>query len=250
MEINIKTENCDFDNHFFIKESADSVIHIELKIPVIISFQSRRPLVTSLINEIQTELGKFKWIITGRVTVDFLWYLNAIERQETTKVGDLDNIAKPLQDALIGPNGLLIDDSQICGLYSWWQTRNHTLDYNILKITIKFNNDYTLLKSNLRFIQYYKAICMPVNFDSDINELFGIKALINTRLKSRRTADKIKAKGANVDRFLVYSEFDYHRTRLNAFSSQQILTLAEFNTHCKAAGLNFREILHIFRSVL
>ena len=40
-----------------------------------------------------------------------------MEKQETDKIGDIDNTSKPIQDALIGPSGILIDDAQIAGLY-------------------------------------------------------------------------------------------------------------------------------------
>ena len=103
-----------------------------------------------------------------------------MEKQETDKIGDIDNISKPIQDALIGPSGILIDDAQIAGLYTSWISRNGIIVDNILRIDIRFNNDNTLLKKNLKFIQYNNAICMPFNIDlNDIISLFAAKVIIH-----------------------------------------------------------------------
>ena len=249
MQIKIETENCDFENHYLIEESADSVIKIRLDFPVIVSRQSRKEVVDKLIALIRRELSKFKWIIIGSVVVDLLWYLNATERQETDKVGDLDNISKPIQDALLGPDGILVDDAQIGGLYTYWQSRNNLYTDNILYVTVKFNNDYVLLKENLKFIQYAKAICLPLNIDErSLDDIIVAKVLIKSRLIYRKTADNIKLKGGDVDRYFVCSEYDFHRTRLNAFPANQIITIEQLNLMSKGAGLSFRKLRNFFNS--
>lgn len=146
MNIKIETENCNYDNHYLIEESADSRIIIHIEMQKIASLQSKKIVRDKIVQLIQNELLKFKWIILGKVIVDFGWYLNAVERQETDKIGDIDNISKPIQDALAGEKGILIDDSQISGLYSFWMSRNEMIVDNILRIEIKFNNDETLKK--------------------------------------------------------------------------------------------------------
>jgi hypothetical protein len=247
MQITIETENCDFQNFYCIEESADSSIKIRLDFQTIVSRQSRKEVIDGLIKLIHRELNKFEWIIIGSVVVDFLWYLNAVERQETDKVGDLDNISKPIQDALLGPSGILVDDSQIGGLYTYWQSRNNLVADNILYITIKFNNDYVLLKKDLKFIQYNKAICLPVNIETtSIHDLILAKILIKSRLQSRKAAKKIKLKGADVDRYFVCSEYDFHRTRLNAFPTNQIMTLEQLNLICISSGLTFKQLRRFF----
>lgn len=238
MQINIETENCDFDNFYLIEKSAESVVKIRLDFPIIISRQSRKQTFNNLIGLIHQELSKFQWIIVGSILVDFVWYLNAVERQETDKIGDLDNISKPIQDALSGIKGIIVDDSQIGGLYTYWQSRNNLSNDNILYITIKFNNDFVLFKRNLKFIQYNNAICLALNIDiNNLKDLIVAKIIIKSRLKLRKAAGKIKTLGADMDRVFVCSEYDFHRTRLNGFPNNQILTLVQLNDLCQASGL-------------
>lgn len=249
MQITIETENCDFDNFYLIEESADSVVKIKLDIPTIISRQSRKQTVDNLIGLIHQELSKFQWIIVGSILVDFIWYLNAVERQETDKIGDLDNISKPIQDALSGINGIIVDDSQIGGLYTYWQSRNNLTQDNILYINIKFNNDFVLFKKNLKFIQYNNAICLPLNIDTtNMKDLIVAKIIIKSRLRLRKAANKIKMLGSDIDRYFVCSEYDFHRTRLNGFPNSQILTLVQLNGLCQNLGITVTKFLAFFRS--
>jgi Holliday junction resolvase RusA-like endonuclease len=250
MKVSIETENCNRNSFYLFEESANSSIRIELNIPTIISRQSRKHVIDTFVNLIQIELNKFDWIIVGSVTVDFLWYLNAVERQETDKIGDLDNISKPIVDSLIGPKGILVDDSQIGGLYTYWQSRNNPMNDNILQIEIKFINDYVLNKKNLMFIQYSKAICLPVNLDiSSINNIIAAKVLVKSRLRQRKVAERAKRFKANIDRYFVCSEFDFHRTRLNAFSTEQIISIEALNSLYCGLGITWRKVRQFFYSI-
>ena len=174
--------------------------------------------------------------------------MNAVEKQETDKIGDIDNISKPIQDALIGPNGIIIDDAQIGGLYTSWLSRNEMIVDNILRIDIRFNNDNVLIKKNLKFIQYNAAICMPINIDaSDVKSLFAAKLIIHARNKIRNSALIMKKMGANGDRYLICSDWDYHKSRLNAFDKKDILTLQELNKLCLKRGLSFKKIIELMK---
>ncbi|MGC2237767.1 MAG: hypothetical protein WA584_16505 [Pyrinomonadaceae bacterium] len=249
MKVTIETENCDFQNFFLINESADSIVKIRLEIPNIVSIQSRKQIIDNLVSLIQRELSKFEWIIVGSILVDFLWYLNGVERQETDKVGDLDNISKPIQDALSGPNGIIVDDSQIGGLYTYWQSRNELVLDNILYIDIKFNNDFVLFKKNLKFVRYNNAICLPINIDTTSRkDLIWAKIVIKSRLKLRKLAVKIKSLGGDFDNYLVRSEYDFHRTRLNEFPNNQIITTDQLNIFCRNVGITIKDFIHFFRS--
>lgn len=157
MKIQVETVNCTLHKYYDIEEFADSQIKITLRFDKIISRQSRKASIDQLSALIKSELSQFKWIIVGSILVDLTWYLNAVERQETDKIGDIDNITKPIIDSLSGEKGIFIDDSQINGLYSSWMTRNDIYEDNVLVIQIKFNNDYVLYKENLKFVQYSNA---------------------------------------------------------------------------------------------
>ncbi|NMF61983.1 hypothetical protein DP113_10585 [Brasilonema octagenarum UFV-E1] len=248
MKISTQTENCSYDTQYLIEEITDSAIHINLAFKKIVSVQSKRAYREQICNLSQGELSKFKWIISGCVNVDFTWYLHAVERQETDKVGDIDNITKPILDSLIGPNGVLIDDAQIRALYTYWLSHNELVEDNLLKIKISFNNDNCLEKSNLIFIQYANAICLPVNVEpTDHKQLLGALLLVKSRQRQRTAAKSIRFIGGNVDNYLVLSPWDFHRTRLNEFPSSNIYSVSSFKELCRNNGLTFLAILRLMR---
>jgi len=249
MTIAIETFNCDYQNYYKILEAADSEVKITLRFNKIVSRQSRKENIDKITKLIHSELSKFEWIIVGSILVDLTWYLNAIERQETDKVGDIDNITKPIIDALSGKNGVFVDDSQICGLYSCWMSKNELYIDNVLVIQIKFNNDYALFKRNLKFIQYSSATCLPINIEmTSKRDLLVAKVLVLMRKKHRKLAANAKVIGANIDRYFVCSEYDFHRTRLSGFEGADIITGDQLNTTILNVGVKWSEVRNLFKS--
>ena len=62
---------------------------------------------------VQEKTRRFKYLLSGDVKLDIEWWVHEQERYETNRCPDIDNIRKPLLDALSGPDGLLLDDCQI-----------------------------------------------------------------------------------------------------------------------------------------
>jgi hypothetical protein len=84
---------------------------------------------------------------------------------------------------------------------------------------------------------------MPFNFDSsDLKSLFSTKLVIHSRKKARKSARKIKAIGINADRYLICSDWDFHKTRLNDFNRSDIYTYDEFNSLCLSKGLTLKKL--------
>lgn len=248
MNISITTDNCDLKKWYLIEESANSEIILKLEIEQIVSVQSRNEKKTEICRAIQEELSKFAWIIAGSVNVEFTWYLHGVDRQETDKVGDIDNITKPILDALTGARGILIDDSQIGSLHTFWQSRNENTTFNVLYIRISINNDTCLEKKNLHFIQYAGPVCLPINID--FNEPVSILAalfLVKTRRKHRAAARKIRDLGGNADRMFVNSDWDIHRTRLNGFEKDSVLSEQELKNRCFQNGFTWRALRALWK---
>lgn len=251
MKINISTDNCSFDKHYLIEESASAEVTIELEFERIVSVQSKTQRQRDLISLIHNELMKFQWVISGSVTIEMTWFLNAVERQETDKVGDLDNITKPLLDSLTGENGILIDDAQIGSIHTFWLSRNELKADNVVKIKLSFNNDLCFKKRDLIFIQYEGAVCTPFNVDFNSHEsMFGALAVIKARKFHRFSAEKFKQLGFDVERFLILSSYDIHRTRLNGFNSSKIFTLKRFKAQCKEEGFTYKALFKFLKGAL
>lgn len=78
------------------------------------------------IKQVQRGLAQVKFVYFGEVKLDIILYFDEQKRLETPELADLDNYAKLLCDALKGPHGLLIDDTQIQSLsISWIDTPIH-----------------------------------------------------------------------------------------------------------------------------
>jgi len=248
VKLTLYTSNCDAANFYKIEELATAEIELRLEFDRIVSTQSQKAARDEICNVIQEQLLPFEWICAGSVNLEFLWYLHSTQRQETDKVGDIDNITKPIIDALTGEGGLLVDDSQIGSLHTFWNSRNHLTQKDALYIRLQFNNDECLRKDDLVFVQYAGAVCLPLNVNfSNVKDMLGALILIHSRLIQRRVAEKIKALGQDVDRILVVSSWDVHRTRLGGFNNANIYKLSEFRTKCFEKGLSWKLLLRFKR---
>lgn len=56
------------------------------------------------------------------VEVTLMWFIEETRRYQTHIVADLDNVMKPILDAVTGPDGVLIDDNQIQSIRASWMT--------------------------------------------------------------------------------------------------------------------------------
>jgi len=65
--ISVNTANCDRDNHYVIEELATASVSLELHFDEIVSTQYRTARKQELIDAIDAELTRFKWIISGSV---------------------------------------------------------------------------------------------------------------------------------------------------------------------------------------
>lgn len=233
MKVYINTENCNFQSPYTILESTNSKIKISFEFQKIVSSQSRKVFVDNLKHAIHTELKKISWLICGKIQIHVDWLLDSVERQETDKIGDLDNITKPLIDSLSGKNGIFIDDCQINSLHMSWISKNSLNNDNLVTIYIDFSNDCVIYKHNLYFIQCENSIYTPVNLDiRNAVEILEIKTLLDVYTNNRKVAGNIKKGGSNGDRYLLYSEFYFHITRLKDFNPSQTLTIYQFNKIC------------------
>lgn len=248
VKLSLHTSNCDAANHFKIEELATAELELRIEFDRIVSIQSQKEARDELCSAIQEQLRPFEWICAGPVNLELLWYLHGTQRQETDKVGDIDNITKPIIDSLTGEGGLLIDDSQIGSLHTFWNSRNHLTQKDALYIRLQFNSDECLRKDTLVFVRYAGAVCLPLNVDfNNIKDMLGALLVIRARLNHRRTAERIRGMGQNFDRALVVSSWDVHRTRLGGFSNATIYSLAEFRAKCREHGLSWRRLLGFLR---
>ena len=92
------------------------------------------------------------YYLTGEVQIEIEWLVHERERYETDSSPDIDNIVKPMLDALSGLHGILIDDCQVQAVSCHWidWTRN---DHQI-NLRIKYFPDEWTLKDSLLFVDF------------------------------------------------------------------------------------------------
>lgn len=176
--------------------------------------------------------------------LNFFGTFHVCANKESDKIGDLDNLIKPIIDTFSGCNGIFIDDSQIGSINSLWMSRDVSSSRNsILKLCIHFNNDDCCIKENMRFVQIEKQMYAVYNFDiNSINDLHCILILHHIQRKRRKNFEKMLQENPNIETSL--TDFNlFHRTRLKDIPNNQIYTLDKFKQLCIDAGLNFKELI-------
>ena len=250
VRVELVTGNCDASSIYKIEELASAGVELRLEFDRIVSIQSQKSVRDELCAKIREALQEFNWICVGQVNLELLWYLHATQRQETDKIGDIDNITKPIIDALTGETGLLIDDSQIGSMHSFWNSRNHQTEKDVLILRIEFSNDECLRKEDLIFIQYASAVCITMNVDfRSMRDILGTLALMMARRGQRRMAREIRRRGGDFDRALVNSTWEFHRTRLGGMNPARIYRMRDFLVKCYEHGVTWRLVLNESRSL-
>jgi len=226
MKISIVNRNCDFDKHFLISESTNGSIEIHFCFDRIVTSQSKKKIRESLTQLISRELQKFKWLIVGKVQIEIDWFIDSITKQETDKIGDLDNITKPFLDILCGEDGILVDDSQINSMHTSWTSKNSSVKGNRATLKIYFNNDCAIFKQDLCFFQISEVVYTPINFKLDNKQdVKAIKILLDSIRERRKDSENLNHRDFDIiGQYLIRSEYIFHRTRLNGFSKEKIIS--------------------------
>lgn len=93
---------------------------------------------------IQAEL-KNKFFYTNEVRLDIVLHLDVQTVLETDETADVDNYAKAILDGLKGPNGILLDDTQVQALTIYWLD-SYGRDRTYFEVSISSSPDDFMLK--------------------------------------------------------------------------------------------------------
>jgi hypothetical protein len=162
------------------------------------------------------------FLLSGDVRLHVDWLVSSRARYETDRTPDLDNILKPLIDALSGPAGLLIDDNQIQALSCGWVDVGRGDES--LQVELRFQPGEWLPKEGLRFVQFHDGLCMPVPSWNSLELERDWFQFCQRAMAIRREADE-KGVPYEFAQLLMPSQRVFHRTRLAAF---RVLTEQEF----------------------
>jgi Holliday junction resolvase RusA-like endonuclease len=142
----------------YIKPPLDGIISLKIfKEPI--SLQTKGNKRKELKKIILESLEKIEFCIASDVAVEIIWIINEWERIKSSSTPDVDNIIKPILDAISGIDGILIDDSQIKEVNCKWEHSDFVDVY--LMIKIKMLGKAYFKRNDIFFLEYDDKICIP-----------------------------------------------------------------------------------------
>jgi hypothetical protein len=139
------------------------------------------------------------------------WVIHEKDRYETDAAPDIDAILKPLLDALSGPDGVLVDDSQVQSVACRW------IDYGsreqCLNFEIRFLPDQWVSKEGLIFVHFGDSLCFPFNDNMPTDLAVRCAETVRRMLDTKRT---IEAETGDyyVARQMAPAQRMFHRSRV------------------------------------
>lgn len=128
-----------------------------------VSLQARASARQTFDQALARTLREFDFVIDSQVTLTVHWYDVPRIRWQTDRYPDLDNWLKPLIDAFVGADRLLVDDSLIRSVEVTWHEGFVT--QSRIKVRIDYDADHRLSKAGLRYAQFDDGLCFPVPGD-------------------------------------------------------------------------------------
>lgn len=96
------------------------------------------------------------------VKVEIDWYVDSWVRYATSRVANIDNIVKPILDAVSGVNGIIADDGQVQAVDVRWIDKLGIKQDFRLRVDPLSNADIAYQRQSLRFAEFGPSLCFPV----------------------------------------------------------------------------------------
>lgn len=186
-------------------------LSIDAPIPSLQGKKVARDLFERTIHE---ETGKYKYLLSGDVSLDITLQVHRSNRYESDGSPDLDNFLKPLLDSLCGPNGIMIDDCQVRSLSINWISWKRE-DTRIELLFRVIDDDY-VTKQGLLFVQIEGPLCMPVDTTLPLEAQRILFSAMQSSFESRRSLEKLQLDYYSASSVLPIQRC-FHRSRINGF---------------------------------
>lgn len=180
-----------------------------------VSLQSTPDKKNKLKKVIKEIIFEAEYYLSGDITINIQWYVHEQKRYESGSAADVDNIIKPLIDAISGCEGIIIDDNQIQQVNCRW------IDYQenneeILEILIQFVPDEHIRKKTIYFVEYQNSLCLPV-WSEDPPQIQ--KEFIKTYGKSLQYRDEWNKKENSyyITKLIMPMQRVFHKSKLRGF---------------------------------
>jgi len=179
---------------------------------------------TAVIQAIRAIVAPVKYLLSSDVSIKIIWFINEDERYESDKSADVDNIIKPILDALCGPNGILIDDCQAQHISSQWVDRYDEPEH--LQIEIAYQPDAFFRKDDIAFVQIKNALCMPFDKNTKPQALTILLEAFEKQLEGRNLVLDQGGSYYQAKKFMSIQRL-FHKSRVSNFRIVQAADLGK-----------------------
>ncbi|HEU4559613.1 MAG TPA: RusA family crossover junction endodeoxyribonuclease [Longimicrobium sp.] len=190
---------------------------LNIKVPVApVSSQAPAAKKSGIIAAVRGAVAHYRYLLGDDVKIEIQWHISARTRYESDSSADVDNIVKPVLDALCGPEGVLIDDCQVQELVCYWSGGYSKPEHQQVEIELEFDPEAWVAKDGLFFLQVDRALYLPMHGDIPMSIVMEQAEHLVRRFESAR---EMLSKG--VPPSSVYLTLSvqrvYHRSKIGAF---------------------------------
>lgn len=159
------------------------------------------------------------FLFSHDVNVSITLYIDEETHYETDRTPDIDNVIKPMLDAITGPNALLIDDNQVSSVQCNWCDTNSSDGF--LEVSVSSMLEEVVEKDGLVFVRIDRQIYFPFNPARWKQHLEAALNQVERLMQVRRALENggIDRKQA---RMINPTQRYFHRTRLRGFPLMEI----------------------------
>jgi Holliday junction resolvase RusA-like endonuclease len=191
------------------------LIKLEYKFPPV-SAQSSAEKKSQLRDGVRNLMHDCPFVLGSDVKVHIEWEIHETQRYESDSSADVDNIIKPIIDALAGPNGIIINDCQVQEVTCHWHNPYSMNVTEQFSVEIAFDPESFYDKSNLLFIQFENALCFPIIDNADEKAISIVVDLVSNTLASRKQLLEMGTPEYEARGIMPIQRF-FHRTRISGF---------------------------------
>jgi hypothetical protein len=191
-----------------------------------VSLQGSKRKKAHITNKIRSITRQANYFLTGDIKVEVQWLVNESVRYETTTSPDVDNVLKPILDALSGPEGIIINDCQVQSVSCFWMGGWLTDDQEHV-ISIRFDPEAWIKKEGLIFVNVDGKLCWPISqMMLKSNSLLQTLSHLETTIAWRNALMKSTADEWAARQFLPIQRF-FHKAHLKGFPVVDASSLRE-----------------------
>lgn len=190
-------------------------IQITLALPPV-SFQATGSKKAAIKAAIRAIVSPCEYLLVGDLRANIEWRISERARYESDNPADVDNVVKPILDALSGPEGLMVDDCQLQALAcSWLGGYSHPQEESVV-IDLDFEAEAYVSKAGLVFVQVDKALYFPIDSSLPRSVVLRLADHVAARFQSARemVAEGLDAESAHSTRPI---QRVFHRSKLGTF---------------------------------